>query len=74
MTTVKHHCLGAAAAALAFGFALTSANAAGLFTLSSTTFADGKIMPKKVANTMPQPQSELRRRKRLAAVFVEQCA
>jgi Raf kinase inhibitor-like YbhB/YbcL family protein len=50
MITVKHHCLGAAAAALAFGFALTSANAAGLFTLSSTTFADGKIMPKKVAN------------------------
>jgi Raf kinase inhibitor-like YbhB/YbcL family protein len=35
---------------LALGFATASANAAELFTLKSTTFADGKIMPKKVAN------------------------
>ena len=44
-------CLSTAAAlAVAFGFAGTSANAAGVFTLKSTTFADGKMMPKKVAN------------------------
>jgi hypothetical protein len=35
---------------LAFGFAATAADAAGLFTLQSTTFSDGKVMPKKVAN------------------------
>ena len=37
---------------LALGFATAAADAAGLFTLKSTTFADGKIMPKKVANSM----------------------
>jgi hypothetical protein len=36
------------AVALTFGAA---ANAAEVFTLKSTTFADGKIMPKKVANS-----------------------
>jgi Raf kinase inhibitor-like YbhB/YbcL family protein len=36
---------------LALGFATASANAAELFTLKSATFADGKIMPKKVANS-----------------------
>jgi Raf kinase inhibitor-like YbhB/YbcL family protein len=41
----------AAAATIAFGFANTAAEASGIFTLSSTTFADGKMMPKKVANT-----------------------
>ncbi|MFZ0609497.1 MAG: YbhB/YbcL family Raf kinase inhibitor-like protein [Xanthobacteraceae bacterium] len=41
----------AAAAALAFGF--TSADAAGLFTLQSKTFADGHMMPKKVSNKNP---------------------
>jgi Raf kinase inhibitor-like YbhB/YbcL family protein len=40
-----------AAAALAFGFTVTTADAADIFTLSSTTFADGKMMPKKVANS-----------------------
>jgi Raf kinase inhibitor-like YbhB/YbcL family protein len=50
----KRHLFAAAAAALALGFAATTAttaNAAGLFTLQSTTFADGKMMPKKVANS-----------------------
>ncbi len=40
----------AAAATIAFGLAGTAAEASGIFTLS-TTFADGKIMPKKVANS-----------------------
>jgi len=40
----------AAAAALALSFAGTSAGAADIFTLKSTTFADGKLMPKKMAN------------------------
>lgn len=40
----------AAAVALTFGFAATSAGAAGVFTLKSTTFADGQMMPKMVAN------------------------
>jgi Raf kinase inhibitor-like YbhB/YbcL family protein len=43
--------LCAAAAALALSFAGTAAYAADVFTLSSTTFQDGKIMPKKVANS-----------------------
>jgi Raf kinase inhibitor-like YbhB/YbcL family protein len=40
----------AAAATIAFGLAGTAAEASGVFTLSSSTFIDGKIMPKKVAN------------------------
>ena len=47
----KRYLVAAGAAALAFGFAGTAANAAGLFTLQSKTFADGKMMPKKVANS-----------------------
>jgi len=40
-----------AAVTLALGFAATTADAAGTFTLQSKTFADGKMMPKKVANS-----------------------
>jgi Raf kinase inhibitor-like YbhB/YbcL family protein len=47
----RHRLFATAAAAVALSFAGTSADAAGLFTLKSTTFADGKIMPKKVANS-----------------------
>jgi Raf kinase inhibitor-like YbhB/YbcL family protein len=47
----KRHYLSAAVTALAVSFAATAANAAGIFTLKSTTFADGKMMPKKVANS-----------------------
>ena len=47
----KRHHLFAALAALTFGFAASSADAAGIFTMQSTTFQDGKIMPKKVANS-----------------------
>jgi len=36
---------------LALCFTTAAADAAELFTLKSTTFADGKIMPKKVANS-----------------------
>ena len=50
MRVKGNHLFAAAAATLALGFAGTSADAAGIFTLSSTTFADGKPMPKKVAN------------------------
>ena len=35
---------------LAVGFSTAAANAVEVFSLKSTTFADGKIMPKKVAN------------------------
>lgn len=45
----KRHLLAAAAATLIFGFTATAAGAAGLFTLKSTTFRDGHMMPKKVA-------------------------
>jgi len=51
MLAKRHHLFAVAAATMAPGFAATAADAAGLFTLSSTTFADGKIMPKKVANS-----------------------
>jgi len=46
----KQH-LFTVAATLAFGLAGTAANAAGVFTLQSTTFKDGQMMPKKVANS-----------------------
>jgi Raf kinase inhibitor-like YbhB/YbcL family protein len=47
----KRYLFTAAAVTLAFGFAATTADAAGTFTLQSKTFADGKMMPKKVANS-----------------------
>ncbi len=48
----RRYSLGAAAAsALGFAFTATAADAAGIFTLKSTTFQDGKMMPKKVANS-----------------------
>jgi Raf kinase inhibitor-like YbhB/YbcL family protein len=49
----KHHLLTAAAATLALGLTAPAANAADIFTLKSTTFADGHMMPKKVANNAP---------------------
>jgi Raf kinase inhibitor-like YbhB/YbcL family protein len=51
MNTGWYRPLAAVAATLAFGFAAGSANAADLFTIKSTTFQDGKMMPKKVANS-----------------------
>jgi Raf kinase inhibitor-like YbhB/YbcL family protein len=51
MLAKRFYLCAAAAAALVFGFAATGANAAGLFTLQSKTFADGHMMPKKVANS-----------------------
>jgi Raf kinase inhibitor-like YbhB/YbcL family protein len=51
MKPIRHRLFMAAAATLTLGFAATTANAAGLFTLESKTFADGKMMPKKVANS-----------------------
>jgi len=38
-------------AALCLAFAATGSNAADIFGLTSTTFEDGKLMPKKVANS-----------------------
>ena len=46
----KRYLVGVAIAALTFVLAETAARAAGIFTLSSTTFEDGKLMPKNVAN------------------------
>ncbi|MGH6672968.1 MAG: YbhB/YbcL family Raf kinase inhibitor-like protein [Xanthobacteraceae bacterium] len=47
----KRHLFAAAAVMLAFGLAASTANAAGIFTLKSKTFANGHMMPKKVSNT-----------------------
>jgi Raf kinase inhibitor-like YbhB/YbcL family protein len=43
--------LAVATATFALGFATTAADAAEIFTLKSSTFADGKMMPKKTANS-----------------------
>jgi len=43
MLAKRHHLFTVAAATMALGFAATAADAAGPFTLNSTTFADGKI-------------------------------
>ena len=50
---LKKRIFAATTAILALCFAGAAADAAELFTLKSTTFADGKIMPKKVANSAP---------------------
>jgi Raf kinase inhibitor-like YbhB/YbcL family protein len=50
MLAKRDRLLAAAAATLTLAFAGTAANAAGVFTLGSTTFQDGQMMPKKVAN------------------------
>ena len=49
----KGHLFAAAAVTLALGLGATTANAAGLFTLASQSFADGQVMPKKMSNTNP---------------------
>jgi Raf kinase inhibitor-like YbhB/YbcL family protein len=46
----RHHIVAAAAATLALGLATTTADAAGVLTLKSSTFQDGRMMPKKMAN------------------------
>ena len=51
MLAKRHHLFTAAAATLALGLFGPAASAADIFSLSSTTFQDGKIMPKKVANS-----------------------
>ena len=50
-THVLRHLLAASALTLAFA---ASAAAADPFTVTSTTFKDGQLMPRKVANTNPQ--------------------
>src|SRR6202521_6181619 len=52
MSSTRHLRSLLAASAMALTFAW-SANAADPFTLTSTTFKDGQLMPKKVANTSP---------------------
>jgi Raf kinase inhibitor-like YbhB/YbcL family protein len=47
----RHTLLAATATFLTLGVAATAANAADVFTLKSTTFEDGKMMPQKVANS-----------------------
>lgn len=51
MLTKRSGVFAAAAVTLAVGFVGTIANAADIFTLGSTTFQDGRMMPKKVANS-----------------------
>ena len=51
MLAKRHHLFTAAAATLALGLFGTAANAADIFSLTSTTFKDGTLMPKKVANS-----------------------
>jgi Raf kinase inhibitor-like YbhB/YbcL family protein len=51
MLVKRCHLFGAATATLALAFVGTTANAAGVFTLQSSTFQDGQMLPKKVANT-----------------------
>jgi Raf kinase inhibitor-like YbhB/YbcL family protein len=48
---VKRHRLLVAAATLTLGLFGTAANAADIFSLTSSTFKDGTLMPKKVANS-----------------------
>ena len=50
MPTKQHHLFAIAATALALGFAATAADATGVFTLKSSTFQDGKMMPKNAGN------------------------
>ena len=54
---VKRFFLGVIAAAVLSGLAAGSAHAADIFTLKSSTFEDGKIMPKKVANSKANTQN-----------------
>jgi Raf kinase inhibitor-like YbhB/YbcL family protein len=49
--TDRYRLLATAAATLAFGFAANSAAVADPFSIKSTTFQDGQMMPKKVANS-----------------------
>jgi|HubBroStandDraft_6_1064221.scaffolds.fasta_scaffold178423_2 Raf kinase inhibitor-like YbhB/YbcL family protein len=52
MLAKRHHLFTAAAAAtFALGLFGSAANAADIFSLTSTTFKDGTLMPKKVANS-----------------------
>src|SRR5579862_9133831 len=48
---VTRHLVATMSVALALDLAATTANAAGIFTLESATFQDGKMMPKKVSNS-----------------------
>jgi Raf kinase inhibitor-like YbhB/YbcL family protein len=51
MTAKRHHLFTAAAATLALGLLGTAANAADIFSLTSSTFKDGTVMPKNVSNS-----------------------
>jgi Raf kinase inhibitor-like YbhB/YbcL family protein len=51
MLAKRHHLFTAAAATLALGLFGTTANAADIFSLTSTSFKDGTMMPKKAANS-----------------------
>jgi Raf kinase inhibitor-like YbhB/YbcL family protein len=52
MNIKRHWMFAASAATLTLGFAATAASAADPFSMKSTTFQDGKMMPKKVANNL----------------------
>ena len=51
MRAKRNHLFSVAAMTLALGFAGTAANAAGVFTLQSTDFKEGTMLPKQAANS-----------------------
>ncbi len=51
MLAKRHHLFTAAAATLTLGLLGTAANAADIFSLTSSTFKDGTLMPKNVSNS-----------------------
>jgi len=51
MFAKRHHLYAAAAATLALGLFGTTANAADIFSLTSSTFKDGALMPKNASNS-----------------------
>src|ERR1700726_4674520 len=51
MSAIRHLLFTAAAATLALGLLGPAANAADIFSLTSTTFKDGTLMPKNAANS-----------------------
>ena len=51
MLAKRHHLFAAAAATLALGLFGTTANAAEIFSLTSSTFKDSTMMPKNAANS-----------------------
>ena len=63
-----------AAATIALGSAAAPAKAAGVFSIKSSTFADGKMMPKKVANSTANALTNANCVGENVSPHMEQCA